>query len=108
MHGEAMSLQRNGVAHAWRPWLLHDQRTIPMVEPLPEGRFRRFPARLKGEQQTKTLRAAPRHQRVLRASGPIRCALVWYRRGRTPRDWPWKVLRIDRMTLSGSMSAIAW
>ena len=32
----------------------------PMAEPLPEGRFRRFPARLKGEQQTKTLRAAPR------------------------------------------------
>src|ERR1039457_1254832 len=79
MHGEAMSLQRNGVAHAWRPWLLHDQRTIPMAEPLPEGRFQRFPARLKGEQQTKTLRAAPRHQRVLRpshgASG--RAALHW-------------------------------
>jgi hypothetical protein len=58
----------------------------PTAEPAPRGRSRRFPARLKGEQQTKTLRDPSRCSpapacpaaipRGLRASS---IALVWYR-----------------------------
>jgi hypothetical protein len=51
----------------------------PWQNPCQKAVFRRFPARLKGEQQTKTLRAAPRHRRVLRhPTGPSgRSAVRW-------------------------------
>src|ERR1035438_2136009 len=59
MHGEGKSLQRLSVAHAWRPWLLHDQRTIPMAEPLPEGHSRGLQARWGGEEGAKPLLGYP-------------------------------------------------
>ena len=63
-----------------------------MAEPVPDAPLRALGRRRKGEQVANILWPTPAMPSVSygipRACRGTCCALVWYRRGSMPRDWP--------------------